>query len=201
MSRIWRYVLASDGGYAPCVDEGVLTLCTCKPRIRSGAEVADWVIGFMPKHFGIGRVTWAGCVNEILSMGDYGERYAGRRAAIYSRAGLHADGREDLKHYGGPYHSSAKEIATDLRGRCALLFNPFWYWGGGAPAAAPEVAELAHYYVGQTTKSSNPEAIVQLRRWLSTWSPGIHGTPRNAVASRQACASPRRHGGPLGSAA
>ena len=33
MNRIWRYVLAHDSGRAPCVDDGVLTLCTCKPKI------------------------------------------------------------------------------------------------------------------------------------------------------------------------
>lgn len=189
MSRIWRYVLANDGGVAPCIDDGVLTLCTCKPRIRSSAQVGDWVIGFTSKRFGIGRVAWAGCVSEILSMGDYGKKYTGRRDAVYKRVGWHADGREDLRHYGGPYHNSPKAIDTDLRGRCALIFDPFWYWGGKAPAAVPEVAELAHYYVGQTTKGSTPEVINQLRDWLSGWSPGIHGTPRNVVATRQVCTS------------
>ena len=189
MSRIWRYVLVYDGGGAPCIDGGVLTLCTCKPRIRSGAEVEDWVIGFMPKRVGIGRVAWAGCVHEVLSLGDYGERYPARRDAIYRRVGWHADGREDLRHCGGPYHNSAKAMATDVRGRCALVFDPFWYWGGDAPEVPPELANLAHYYVGQSTKGSTAEAINQLRGWLSGWPPGIHGTPRVAVTKRHVRAS------------
>jgi hypothetical protein len=181
MSRIWRYVLATDRGYAPCVDEGVLTLCTCKPRIRSGAAVGDWVIGFMPKRFGAGRVAWAGCVREILSLGDYGEQYAGRRDAIYRRTGWHPDGREDLEHYGGSYHNSAKSIATDVRGRCALIFDPFWYWGKNAPEAPQKLAKLAHYYIGESTRSSTRTAIEQLRVWLSGWRPGVHGTPRDGL--------------------
>jgi hypothetical protein len=189
MSRIWRYILANDGGYAPCIDGGVLTLCTCKPRIRAGAAVGDWVIGFMPKRLGTGRVAWAGCVSKVLSLGDYGEQYASRRDAIYMRIGWHADGREDLRHYGGPYHNSAKAIARDVRGRCALIFDPFWYWGGDAREAPPELAKLAHYYVGQTTKGSTLEAINLLRSWLSGSPPGIHGTPRVAATTRHACAS------------
>jgi hypothetical protein len=189
MSRIWRYVLANDGGYAPCIDGGVLTLCTCKPRIRASAEVGDWVIGFIPKFLGTGQVAWAGCVSKILSMGGYDEQYAGRRDAIYRRVAWHADGREDLRHYGGPYHNSAKAIARDLRGRCALIFDPFWYWGGSAPEAPSELAKLAHYYVGQTTKGSTPETINRLRGWLSGWPPGIYGTPRVAVTTRDVRAS------------
>lgn len=185
MSRIWRYVLAHDSGFAPCVDDGLLTLCTCKPRIRADANVGDWVVGFIPKRFGIGRVAWAGCVREILSLGDYGERYTGRLDAIYRRIGWHADGREDLEHYGGPYHDSPQAIATDMRGRHALLFEPFWYWGAESPVAPPEVAELAYYYVGQTTKGSSPETIDRLHDWLCGWFPGIHGAPREAVTDRR----------------
>jgi len=181
MSRIWRYVLAYDSGYAPCVDDGVLTLCTCKPRIRSGAAISDWVIGFMPKRFGTGRVAWAGCVSEVLPMGDYSDRYAGRRDVIYRRVGRQANGGEILKHDGGPYHDSRKAISTDLRGRHALLFTPFWYWGRDAPVAPPEVAGLAHYYIGQTTRGSSPETIEKLRDWLAGWPPGVHGVPRNQL--------------------
>jgi Nucleotide modification associated domain 2 len=182
MSKIWRYVLAQDYEFAPCIDGGLLTLCTCKPKIRSGAEVGDWVIAFMPKNFGVGRVVWAGCVKDILSMGDYGAQYAGRADAIYRRVGWFPDGREVLEHYGGPCHNSRKQIETDPRGRHALIFGPYWYWGGNGPVASPKVADLAHYYVGQTTKGSTSEAIECLRDWLWRWPVGIHGAPRDVVA-------------------
>ena len=184
MSRIWRYVLAHDSGRAPCIDDGVLTLCTCKPNIRSGAEVGDWVIGFLPKPLGWGRVAWVGCVSDNPLMGDYGAQYAGRSDAIYRRVGWSADGREELEHYGGPYRNSTKKIETDRRGLRALVFSPSWYWGGEAPVAPEEIAKLAHYYVGQTTKGSTPEAIRRLRDWLSQWPPGIHGPPRDAPTRR-----------------
>jgi hypothetical protein len=67
-------------------------------------------------------------------------------------------------------------MATDVGGRNALIFDPFWYWGANAPEAPPELASLAHYYVGQTTKGSTSEVINRLRGWLSGWPPGIYGT-------------------------
>jgi Nucleotide modification associated domain 2 len=55
-ARIWRYVLAHDSGMAPCPQDSKLTLSCCKPTIRKNARVGDWVIGFMPKKYGIGQV-------------------------------------------------------------------------------------------------------------------------------------------------
>lgn len=181
MSRIWRYVLKSDAGYAPCIDDGILTLCTCKPGIRMSAVRGDWVMGFIPKRLGIGRVAWVGCVKEVLPMGDYELRFRGRRDVIYSRIGWYPDGREELEHYGGSYHNSAKAMTRDARGRNALVFEPFWYWGKDAPLAPKGLAELAHYYVGQTTRNTTPETIERLQKWVSQWEPGVHGAPRDAA--------------------
>jgi hypothetical protein len=114
-------------------------------------------------------------------MGDYEAQYAGRHDAIYRRVGWFADGREKLEHYGGPFHNTTEQMEKDRRGRRALLFGPFWYWGGKGLVAPPEIAELAHYYVGQTTSNSTPEAIRCLREWLSLWPVGIHGAPRDAA--------------------
>ena len=47
----------------------MLSLCICKPFIRLGAQVGDWVIGFMPKRFGCPSVVWAGRVSEVLPIG------------------------------------------------------------------------------------------------------------------------------------
>ena len=39
LARFYRYVLVSDDGVAPCVDNNLLTLATCKPLIRRTARV------------------------------------------------------------------------------------------------------------------------------------------------------------------
>ena len=195
MTRIWRYVLAYDGGHAPCVDDGVLTLCICKPRIRLRADVGDWVIGYMPKRQGIGRVAWAGRVSDAPTMGDYAARFMGRRDVIYRRVGWFPDGREKLLHYGGTIHKSAADQARDLHGQRALIFDPFWYWGGAAPVAPQHISDLAHYYVGESSKGSSPLATRRLQRWLTGWSAGIHGEPKDGEIL---CAGSRSRAGGAG---
>ena len=45
MSRsLFSYVVRSDGGFAPNPFFGYCTLATCKPRIRKGALVGDWIV-------------------------------------------------------------------------------------------------------------------------------------------------------------
>ncbi|MET0106059.1 MAG: hypothetical protein ABW072_13095 [Sedimenticola sp.] len=43
--RFYSYVVARDYGFAPNPFGGVCTLATCKPLIRKGASIGDWVIG------------------------------------------------------------------------------------------------------------------------------------------------------------
>jgi hypothetical protein len=45
MANVYVYVVDRDFGFAPNPFYGVLTLATCKPRIRSVASMGDWVIG------------------------------------------------------------------------------------------------------------------------------------------------------------
>jgi hypothetical protein len=85
MSRVWRYVLAADGGMAPCVEQGMLSLSCCKPMIRRCAHVGEWVVGFVPRRINGGRVhvAWAGQIAESVPLGNYEKRFSGRGDAIY----------------------------------------------------------------------------------------------------------------------
>jgi hypothetical protein len=144
MNRIWRYSLVADNGMAPCVEQGILTLCLCKPVIRKSACVGEWVVGFVPKRINDGRVhvCWAGRIAGILPMGDYEKQFLDRQDAIYK---LTASGWEFLRD---DYHEEIRD--RDLNGKNALVFEPFWYWGGVGITAPNDIANLAHYHVGQT---------------------------------------------------
>ncbi len=48
MARFYRYVLAHDNGTAPCPQNGLLTLATCKPAIRKTASAGDLIAAFAP---------------------------------------------------------------------------------------------------------------------------------------------------------
>ncbi|MEO1903844.1 MAG: hypothetical protein ABGX87_19010 [Alcanivorax sp.] len=43
--NLYIYSITRDLGFAPNPFHGVCTLATCKPKIRAGANVGDWVIG------------------------------------------------------------------------------------------------------------------------------------------------------------
>lgn len=46
MNRFYVYKCIVDDGGAPCVDDGLLSLCICKPAIRSTARVGDVIFAF-----------------------------------------------------------------------------------------------------------------------------------------------------------
>ncbi|MFT7405698.1 hypothetical protein [Zhongshania sp.] len=52
-SNLFVYVIARDFGFAPNPFFGVCTLATCKPGIRKGAKIGDWVLGVGGKKLGI----------------------------------------------------------------------------------------------------------------------------------------------------
>jgi hypothetical protein len=179
MSLIWRYSLVTDNGMAPCVEQRILTLCLCKPVIRKGACVGDWVVGFVPRRRNDGRVhvAWAGRIGESVSMGDYEKRFADRKDAIYKWTD---SGWVFLRD---DYHEGRRD--RDLNGKNALIFEPSWYWGGNGIAAPEDIAELAYYYVGQTVKNSSAERIARLEEWLrSVAEPMVHGKPRDQLRTR-----------------
>jgi hypothetical protein len=45
--NLWVYRLVTDSGAAPHISEGYLTLTLCKPVIRKGAQIGDYVLAFV----------------------------------------------------------------------------------------------------------------------------------------------------------
>lgn len=61
--RIYRYVLTSDTGMAPSIDQGVVSLATCKPVIRRCAGPGDWVVE------NTGSTAWARATRPVCWRG------------------------------------------------------------------------------------------------------------------------------------
>lgn len=70
MSRGLSYIITRDFGFAPNPFQGVLTLATCKPRIRKSAEVGDYLIGNSPKATG-NKLIYMAKVDEIITFDQY----------------------------------------------------------------------------------------------------------------------------------
>lgn len=51
--KLYSYIVARDYGFAPNPFFGICTLATCKQKIRSAANVGDWVIGTGSKDYNL----------------------------------------------------------------------------------------------------------------------------------------------------
>lgn len=129
MSRYYVYKLTSDAGGAPCPTDDVLTLAICKPKIRSTAQVGDWLFGFAGRStIGDERLIYIAEITEKLEGGSYygDSRYLNRPDAIYQWVGdelvwktgskFHPDGAGLLNDVGEPpYQRAAVLVSTNFR--------------------------------------------------------------------------------------
>jgi hypothetical protein len=127
-----------------------------------------------------GRIAWVGQVAEVLSLGEHEQKYTGRRDEIYWLNGHAVDGAEILHPLRDDYHVDRRQ--TDFRGKNALDFSPFWYWGGHNVEAPGDIAGWAHYHFGQSARDSLPEKVARLEAWVRSMAePGVLGKPRDTA--------------------
>jgi len=136
---IYSYVVARDFGFAPNPFHGICTLATCKPRIRKGAVLGDWVVGTgsgAAARKRAGYLVFAMKVEEAISFDDYwkDERYLLKRPNlrgskkmalgdnIYHRKGEGDDWKQSNSHHTLP--SGAHEhVQLEYRYQCKPRLN------------------------------------------------------------------------------
>ena len=78
MNRLFTYTIPHDDGAAPNPFNGLCTLAICKPRIRSAANVGDWVAGLgskdAPSGDLSGKLVYAMKVKEKITLEQYDAR-------------------------------------------------------------------------------------------------------------------------------
>jgi hypothetical protein len=171
--KLYRYILTSDTGMAPCIDDGLVSLATCKPVIRRCASLGDWVIGC---HAGPtpGVVAWAGRIIRALPIGSYEQEFRGRSDAIYRQR---PDGT--FERLRPDYHPDPRQIKRDESG-FALVFDPdsTWYFGDKPKALPGTLLDLAPNGQGHRVNGVQTGDGARLLLWLeSIGLPGIHGQP------------------------
>lgn len=146
--KLYSYIVARDFGFAPNPFFGFCTLATCKPRIRAGASVGDWIVGTGAKsrYDLVGRLIYAMQVSEIVDFESYWNdpRFLRKRPNlkgslkvvygdnIYHRAGknwVQANSHHSLEN-GRPNKAN---IAWDTGVDRVLVATKFVYWGKVAP--------------------------------------------------------------------
>lgn len=189
--RIYRYVVAYDGGTAPRPFDGLCSLAICKPKIRSSAQIGDWIVGFRAKH--PGEVLYAMQVTERLTMGAYWEdpRFSARKPGHrYPPDNIYRpDQSGGLQQVPNPVHPPDC-APKDIRGGYALLSNRFWYFGANSVPLPNELLHLVHTTQGHSIHVNRKvDDVLRLVEWLGSWSTGIHGQPVNTKVKLDA-ASP-----------
>ncbi len=147
--KLHSYVVARDFGFAPNPFFGVCTLATCKPRIRSVAQVGDWVVGTGSKQWGnhykivyVMRVTSAMSFNEYWADPQYAQKKPNLQGSkmqafgdnIYHRTSPGASWWQLNSHHSlddGQINSD--NVENDTQTDRVLISNDFTYWGGSGP--------------------------------------------------------------------
>ena len=176
MPCIYKYVITFDNGKAPCVDDGFLSLCICKPKIRKTAQLGDWIIatGSRSRISRVPKIVFAAKVTEIKTMEQYAIENEGRRDCIYHFDGL------SLTHNGSQIHDDQKNQNKDISGRFCLISTQFWYFGKDAI----ELPEPLHglYHQGRGHGKIRDEPIVEAANtYFSQKKCGVLGQPNHML--------------------
>ena len=183
--RLFSYVITHDTGFAPNPFGGLLTLATCKPKIRQVAQPGDWLVGTgSATAIGSDKVVYAARIREVLPIANYGEdpRFSFKIPTLkgepWRRHGdniylLGPDGewkqRTNLHHRKG-------DTVKDTDGRNALICEFFYYFGSEAPRLPDHLLGLVKRGPGHRCDAA-PEQIDALVRWLAGFTPGVLGQP------------------------
>jgi hypothetical protein len=155
MSRVYMYVVDRDFGFGPNPFHGVCTLATCKPPIRKGAAIGDWVVGMGGSRLkATGRCIYAMQVTEALSFNEYwaNPQFRDKRPVrngskvmmlgdnIYHRPEAQADWNQLDSHHsledGTP---NPLNVQKDTKADRVLISKHFFYFGKEAPEVPRQI--------------------------------------------------------------
>ena len=146
---LYCYKMTHDTGFAPNVDYGVLTLATCKPRIRKCTREGYWISGWtsnkvqgkQEKYYFTDkdqRLIYIAKVSKVIGIAEYWSQYPEKRPKrlkdntydkgdnIYEPDSKYPEGFKQLENGGG--HNS-NNIKRDLSGLNVLICEEYYYFG------------------------------------------------------------------------
>lgn len=187
--RLYSYVVTHDYGFAPNPFGGMLTLATCKPKIRAQAAIGDWVMGTgSASRIGTDCLLFAGHVSEVVPLAEYGsfERFRVKVPRASSNKVLQRGDNIYVRNESGqwsqrrnPFHV-AGDMEHDLSGKNALICERFWYFGCNAKRIPDKFMSLVKKGPGHKHNIGNP-SVPAFLAWLHCFEPGWHGEPSGFV--------------------
>jgi hypothetical protein len=196
IGRIYYYKLTHDGGAAPCIQRGELSLAICKPMIRGGAEIDDLIFGFTANSLDMqNRLIYAAIITKKLPKGEYydGDKYTSRDDCIYEfRKGRY------VRRKNAKFHDNPGDLRHDLgehpeyRRANVLLSTDFRYFGTNGTNEYKSKYELVRKAIESLGRGQRvnlaPELRAQflaMKKWL--WSKSeskVLGQPTEAPSGR-----------------
>ncbi|MGI0069256.1 MAG: hypothetical protein ACREAN_03260 [Nitrosopumilaceae archaeon] len=130
--KLHLYIMSSDSGFAPHVTDNLLTLATCKPKIRRMALVGDYLLGIAGKELSKKcgktpyRLIYLAKITDKKTFDQYStdSKYTDRRENIYFRNSETREWNQKTNNSHG-----RKQKDTDLKGCYSLLSDYFIYRG------------------------------------------------------------------------
>ncbi|MEC5205495.1 hypothetical protein QF022_000451 [Vogesella perlucida] len=200
MARIHSYVVRYDSGFAPNPFYDYCTLATCKPSIRRGAEIGDWVVGSGSNDRSVrrgGYLVYAMRVTETLTFDEYGVdprfeskkpyRNGSRKQScgdnIYFKAAPASAWQQRDSFHSRPDGSlNPDHVARDTGVNRVLISNHFVYFGGEGPEFPEELKDergrpLCKTGIGVTT-FDDAQLVMKLEQWICSLDvSGYQGAP------------------------
>jgi Nucleotide modification associated domain 2 len=184
---LYSYVVAKDYGFTPNPFFGVCTLATCKPRIRSVAQVGDWVIGIGSKiRRREKRVVYAMLVTGTMTFNEYWDaprfqvkkpNLRGSKKQAFGDNIYVKDARTGVWSQANSHHSldngcvNEANVRADTQADRVLISDDFIYWGGSGPEIPQEFLDYGPEHatlqvVRNHRKNVSPEFIRKVVAWI-----------------------------------
>lgn len=184
MSRVYMYVVDRDFGFAPNPFHGVCTLATCKPPIRKGACVGDWVIGIGGSRLNAtGKCIFAMEVTSAVTFNDYwaSREFRDKRPVrnesrvmmvgdnIYHRPeGEVAWQQLDSHHSLADGSPNPLNVQKDTKADRVLISHNFYYFGSDAPMAPARILKHLGFKNAIGHRVFDAQACGELMKWITS---------------------------------
>ena len=194
--RIYSYVVARDYGFAPNPFHGYCTLATCRPDIRSYANIGDWVIGTgSASRNDLNKLIYAMRVDEIISYQDYfsDKRFQAKKPDLTKSAkfnfgdNIYSKNQKnewvvlDSHHYREGGNKNEANIRKDTSKPTVLVSQNFIYFGENSI----DIPENLHFMIKErqgTRSRFTEDELKKIQTWLQSilkGKKGLNGIPSN----------------------
>lgn len=142
--NVYTYKMGHDYGFAPNPFDGICTLATCKPKIRMGAQLGDWIIATGSKKLGLkNHLIHLMEVTEKLSFEQYWNdprfqlkkpKFNGSLARLYGDNVYYLKedssyGQVQCLHSNVDGSQNHAHTKRDTKGKFVLISSNFYYFG------------------------------------------------------------------------